>query len=167
MNYYQGTLTDTSKEFAALGEPTTYRWWKTAGGRRRLAGMNMFQRFNYDLRLYQTGEWATLPVGILPAWQLSVISAQGFWDTTTLLISISIETAGFREDLASYIGYSWKTQIAGRIVYDSCRSQNVFLEGGYYHDNPGFLSVWLRPLSVGYPPGVKIKLAVPIQTIPG
>lgn len=167
MNKYQTALSETSKKFAALGDPPAFKGWMSAGGHRRLSGMNMFQRYNLDLRLYQTGTWATLPVGILPAWQLSVLYARGFWYSSSKVIRFGIETTGFREDLESYIGYSWKFPITDAFEYQSFPSPDIIFVSGYYDENPGSVSIWLRAMSVGYPPAVKIKLAVPIQTIPG
>jgi len=167
VNKYQAALSETAKKFAALGDPPVFRGWMSAGGHRRLSGMNMFQRYNLDLRLYQTGAWTTLPVGILPAWQLSVLYAQGFWYSTSKVIRFGIETLGFREDLESYIGYSWKFPASGMFEYQSFPSPAIIFISAYYDFNPESVSIWLRPMSVGYPPGAKIKLEVPIRTIPG
>jgi hypothetical protein len=167
MNLYQTALSVTSKKFAALGDPPAFQGWMSAGSNRRLSGMNMFQRYNLDLALYETGAWATLPVGILPAWQLSVISTEGLWDSGSGRVYVYIESAGFREDLECYIGFSYREPFYSAFEYSCSAEENVFIQTAFYPENPGSVTIWLRALCVGYPPAVKIKLAVPIQTIPG
>jgi hypothetical protein len=87
----------------------------------------------------------------------------GYWDRYAKIIYIEIETGEFPEGLECYVGYSFFEPFSSGFIYWCAGDPNIFIPTGYYPEMPASVEVWLRPLCVGYPPGEKIKLAVPIQ----